>query len=88
MRVTPRAKTDAIAGSIEGADGRTVLVVRLAAPPVEGDANKALIAFMASALGVPRSSIRILSGGTSRLKILHISGLGAKALGERLGRLP
>jgi len=52
-----------------------VLAVRLAAPPVEGAANKALIAFLAEAFGVSRSAVRVESGERARRKRVRISGL-------------
>jgi uncharacterized protein (TIGR00251 family) len=52
-----------------------VLAVRLAAPPVEGAANKALIAFLAEAFGVSKSAVRVESGERSRRKRVRISGL-------------
>lgn len=73
VRVTPRAKRTASAGLIE-VDGRAALAIRLAAPPVDGAANKVLIRFLAEALDLPRSAVRILSGETGRLKTVQLSG--------------
>jgi len=84
VRVTTRAKKSAIAGPVTSADGRLALSIRLAAPPVDGAANKALVAFLAGALGVSRSSVRIVSGETSRLKIVAVSGVSAEAASRRL----
>jgi len=81
VRVTPRARRNAIGGFEDG-----VLAVRLAAPPVEGAANKALIAFLAEALGVSKSAIRVESGTRSRHKRLRISGLTPEAVERRLAR--
>lgn len=66
----PRASRDAIEGEREGA-----LVVRLTAPPVEGEANLALARILARALGVAPSAVRILSGATGRRKRVHVAGL-------------
>ena len=74
VRLTPRAGRNALGGVIRGADGRPTLQVRLAAPPVEGAANKALIAFLAEALGLRKADVTIRSGETARLKLLHLSG--------------
>lgn len=74
IRVTPRAKRTALTGHVN-VDGRPALAIRLAAPPVDGAANKALIFFLAEALGVPRSAIRIVAGETSRLKTVTIAGV-------------
>jgi len=70
IRVIPRAKRTEVAGERDGA-----LVVRLAAPPVEGAANSALIDFLASVLDLPRRSIRIVSGEHSRRKRVAIAGM-------------
>jgi len=80
VRVTPRAKQSELGGVVDAGGGRVALSVRLAAPPVEGGANRALIGFLALRLGVPKSSIRIVSGETSRLKILAIEGVEEAAL--------
>lgn len=74
MRLTPRGGRDALIGVIEDSDGRPAVSVRLAAPPVEGAANRALIAFLADALGIRKSDIAILSGERARLKIVRLSG--------------
>jgi len=63
--------------------GEAVLV-RLSAPPVEGAANQAMIAFLAERLGVPRQSIRILNGEHARQKRLAISGVSADHVRSRL----
>jgi uncharacterized protein (TIGR00251 family) len=73
IRVTPRARQTALTGLTE-ADGRPALAVRLAAPPVDGAANKALLRFLAEALDLPRSAIRIVSGETGRVKLVHLAG--------------
>ena len=52
-------------------------MVRVAAPPVEGAANDALIAFFADALGVPKRAIQIVSGDRGRLKRVAIAGVTA-----------
>ena len=70
IRVIPRASKTELAGERDGA-----LLVRLAAPPVEGAANAALIEFLASALDLPRRSIRIVSGEHSRRKRVAIAGM-------------
>ena len=58
--------------------------VRISAPPVEGAANAALIAFLATVLRLRKSDISIVSGETSRVKLLHLIGdeadLGARLL--------
>jgi uncharacterized protein (TIGR00251 family) len=69
VRVIPRARRTEVAGEREGA-----LLVRLAAPPVEGAANDALVAFLADALDLPRRNIRIVAGERSRHKRVAIAG--------------
>ena len=81
VRVIPRAKKTERAGTREGA-----LLVRLAAPPVEGAANDALVAFLASELALPRRSIRILSGERGRTKRVLVQGLTADAVSDCLYR--
>jgi uncharacterized protein YggU (UPF0235/DUF167 family) len=58
--------------------------VRLAAPPVEGAANEALVAFVASWLSVPRRAVRIVSGERSRRKRLSVSGTHPDAVRARI----
>jgi uncharacterized protein (TIGR00251 family) len=60
------------------------LKVRLAAPPVEGSANKELEKLLAKALGVPRSSVEVVRGLSSRNKTVRIHGLDPTQVLERL----
>ena len=69
VRVTPRASRDALA-----AGTGDHFAARLAAPPVEGAANTALIALVAKQFGVPRRAVTLLAGETSRLKRLAVAG--------------
>ena len=62
-----------------------LLLVRLAAPPVEGKANEALVRFLAKALGVAQRDVQILSGETAREKRLRIAGLSPEEVQRRLG---
>src|SRR5262245_23453547 len=74
VRLTPRAAKDEI-GSVEAtADGREHLAGRVRAVPDKGKANAALEELVARWLGVPRSTVRISSGATQRLKTLRIDG--------------
>jgi len=79
VRVHPRAKKNAIAGEIGDA-----LKVALTAPPVEGRANEACIEFFAKLLQVPRSSVTIAAGESSRNKVIRVAGLSAAEVGKRL----
>ena len=84
VKVTPRAKRSALAGVAVDADGRPLLAVKLAAPPVDGAANKALIDFLSRQADVPRSAITLASGETSRRKVLRFVGISAQELSRRL----
>jgi uncharacterized protein len=79
VRVIPRASRSAIAGTREGA-----LLVRLAAPPVEGAANAELIEVIAKALGVSRRSVALVSGGRSRQKRVRVAGITRQETADRL----
>ena len=80
VRLTPRASRDGVDGIAQDAEGRPILKLRLVAPPVEGAANEALIAFLAKTLSLRKADIIIRSGKTSRLKILHLAGDSAEIL--------
>ena len=80
IRVHPRAKKNAITGEIGD-----VLKVSLTAPPVAGRANEACIEFFAKLLKVPRSSVTIASGQTSRNKVMRVQGLSAEEVRKRIG---
>jgi len=70
VRVIPRAKKTELSGERDGA-----LVVRVAAPPVEGAANEAVVDFFARALRVPKRAVQIVSGERGRLKRIAIAGV-------------
>ena len=80
VKVHPRAKTNAIAG--EAGDA---LKVALTAPPVDGKANEACVEFFAKLLKVPRSSVTIAAGQTSRNKVIRVAGIAASEVRVRLG---
>jgi uncharacterized protein YggU (UPF0235/DUF167 family) len=88
VRLTPRGGREAIDGWAVDGDGRPYLKVRVAAPPVEGAANAALIAFLAKTLGVSRSSLTIASGAGARLKLIDVAGCDPLSLERILGRRP
>jgi uncharacterized protein len=79
VKVHPRARKNAITGEVGDA-----LKVALTAPPVEGRANEACIAFLAEVLNVPRSSVTIAAGKNSRNKVILVSGLSAMQVKARL----
>ncbi len=68
--MTPRGGRDRLGGGGEGA----WLAARIAAPPVDGKANAALIALVATAFGVPKRAVAIVGGDAARLKRLRIDG--------------
>ena len=72
VRLTPRASRSGVDGI--AADGRPALQVRLAAPPVDGLANAALVALLAEALDLRKADVRLRSGHRSRLKIVDLTG--------------
>lgn len=80
IKVHPRAKKNAITGEVGDA-----LKVALTAPPVDGKANGACVEFFAKLLKVPRSSVSIASGQTSRNKVIRVAGLTSQQVRERLG---
>ncbi len=86
VRATPKASRNQIGGVVVQADGRAALAIRIAAPPVDGDANTALLAFLAKALGVSKSSVTLRSGQSARLKLVRIAGDGT-AIAARLSAL-
>ena len=79
VKVHPRAKKNAITGEVGDA-----LKVALTAPPVDGKANEACIEFFAKLLKVPRASVTIAAGQTSRNKVVRVAGLTAAELQARL----
>ncbi|HWH52501.1 MAG TPA: DUF167 family protein [Gemmatimonadaceae bacterium] len=75
VHVQPRASCDELGGAYGDA-----LKVRLTAPPVDGAANLALVKFLANIFAVDRGSIRILSGESSRSKVVEIDGITEQAV--------
>ncbi len=82
VHVQPGAKTTACAG-VHG----DALKIRLHAPPVDGKANQALIAWLAKTLGCPQSAIALIRGQTSRRKTLSISTDNAESISRQLRAL-
>ncbi|NEU11727.1 DUF167 domain-containing protein [Methylobacterium sp. BTF04] len=82
VRLTPRASRTGLDGLVAGADGRVALQIRVAAAPVDGAANTALVAYLADALRLRKSDIRIASGQTGRQKLLVLEGDAAVILGR------
>jgi uncharacterized protein (TIGR00251 family) len=79
VKVQPRAKVTRVAGRFGNA-----YRLQVAAPPVDGKANDACIAFFAEVAGVAKSHVRIVSGLTSRMKVVEIDGIGQQELERKL----
>lgn len=79
VHVQPGAKRDQVLGFRDG-----VLRVKVAAPPVEGRANKALVAMLAALLAVPKQSITIVGGIAAREKLVEVAGLVPEEIAARL----
>ena len=82
VKVHPRARKNAVTGTLGDA-----LKLSLTAPPSEGRANHACIDFLAEVLRLPRSSVTIAAGHSSRNKVVRIVDMTASALELRLGEL-
>ncbi len=74
VRVTPRGGRDAVQGVGTEADGQPHVKLRVAAAPVDGDANEAVERLLAKWLGVPRTRVEVVSGQTIRLKTVAVEG--------------
>jgi uncharacterized protein len=79
VRLTPRGGSD----RVEGANQDGVLEARVAAPPVGGAANTALIRLLADELDIARSSVRLVAGASGRQKLIVVEGVPAEILVER-----
>ncbi len=82
----PRARREGIEGVVREADGQTALKVAVNAPPVDGKANAALVALIATSLGVAKTAVSIAAGGSSRRKLLFVAG-DAAVLRDRLDQV-
>lgn len=75
LHIQPGARKTEFAGQHGDA-----LKIRLAAPPVDGKANAALVDFIATALGLPRTAVTLKSGQTSRRKVVEVSDADISAV--------
>jgi len=82
LRVQPRASRNEIVGWRAG-----ILAVRVTAPPVEGEANRAVAALLARSLGVAPSAVTVVRGERGRDKVVRVTGIGAGEIQARLARL-
>ncbi len=73
IRVQPRSPCDAVAGERQGA-----ILIRLKAPPVDGEANGSLLKFVARKLGVRQRDVTLVRGQTSRTKWIQVAGMAAE----------
>lgn len=80
LRIQPRASREEVTGVAGDA-----IRVRLTAPPVDGAANEALVRFLADRLDVSRSAVALVSGHTSRSKLVEVTGVSAEEARRRLG---
>ncbi|MBS0361476.1 MAG: DUF167 domain-containing protein [Proteobacteria bacterium] len=88
VRVTPRGGRDAVEGWMVDAAGRALLKLRVAAAAADGQANAAVLALLAKALGAPKSSLTLVSGQTARVKLIEIEGLTVADLARAFGDPP
>lgn len=79
VRVVPRSGRTTIAGVRDGA-----LLLRVAAAPLEGAANAAVIGLLARVLGIPKRSITIVRGETGREKLLAVEGVSVPVAAARI----
>jgi hypothetical protein len=83
VKVHPRARRTAITGRLGDA-----WKLALAAPPVDGKANEECVRFFAELAGVPKSRVRIVSGATSRIKVVEVEGVAQEELEKLLTHKP
>jgi uncharacterized protein len=87
VRAQPGAKRTAITGVYGQGDAAQVKIA-VQAPPVEGRANQALIAFLAETFDLPKSSIELISGEQTRSKVFLLRGITREVAESRLSALP
>ncbi|HEX6860292.1 MAG TPA: DUF167 family protein [Caulobacteraceae bacterium] len=88
VRLTPRGGADRADGWALDPAGRPFLKIRVSAAPVDGEANAALAAFVAKALKLPKSAVKVVAGHTARLKQLEIDGAAPADLDRAFGTPP
>ena len=80
VKVQPRSSKNQVAGEQDGA-----LKIKLTAPPVDGEANQALIKYLSTWLKIPKKNITILKGETARHKLIEIQGIDKNSLLKKAG---
>lgn len=88
VRLTPRGGRDAVEGWGADGAGRVFLKVRVAAPPVDGQANGALVSLIAKALKRPRSAVSLVAGAGARLKQIEVEGVSEGDVAAAFGARP
>lgn len=86
VRLTPSGGCDHIDGLIHDADGKPMLKARVRAAPENNEANRALEALVAKALGVAKSKVAVVRGGTARIKTLQIDGASESDIAALLAK--
>ena len=81
VQIQPNAKKTEVVGVLDDA-----LKIKLAAQPIEGKANEALVKWLAGALGVSRSAVTLTHGQTSKKKLLEVAGVTLEDVGRLLTR--
>ncbi len=81
VRLIPRAGKSGVVGLHDGA-----LKIRVAAPPVDGAANEALIAYVARLLKIPKRAVTLASGETSKNKRLRVTGVDKQSILELIAK--
>jgi uncharacterized protein len=87
VRVHPAARRTKVGGAADTAAGRA-LIVRVAAPAVEGRANVAVVQAVADALGVRPRAVRVVRGATRRTKLMEAEGIGPGEVESLMGARP
>ena len=88
VRVTPRGGRDVVDGWVRDDAGLLLLRVRVTAAAAEGQANSAVIALLAKALGRPKSALSLISGQTARVKRISVEGVAEADLMRAFGPPP
>lgn len=85
VRAQPGAKRTAIAG-VYGEGAAAQLKIAVQAPPLEGRANAALVAFVAETFGLPKNAVELMTGESSRSKVFLLRGIGREEAEAKLAR--
>ncbi len=86
VRAQPRASRSAVVGTLDDGRGGLALKVAVAAPPVDGAANAAIVELLADVLGVPKRAVTVARGESGRNKQVEVRGITVEVAEERLAR--